>query len=185
MAHRFVHCAGRIKLTEEQVVALRAEDPTSEDGFALPQWCELSNGHDGVPHHAEVLSVFEGDDWWLRWDESGLNELVRLGSCEVESGPQGDIHSEACGLFPDHPGRHGWAEQDPEMCAHGSAGTPQQISEAVTFDGRYISVFEARCLGCSALMVQVRILDPQQARPPRDLGATVSMWSLLGADVRL
>lgn len=69
------------------------------------------------------------------------------------------------------------------MCAHAGSGTPRQISEAVTFDGRYISVFEAPCFGCNGRMVQVRILDPKKARPPQDLGASVSMWSFLSSEV--
>ncbi|AVH61761.1 MULTISPECIES: hypothetical protein [Streptomyces] len=185
MAGRFVHCAGRTKLTDDQVDVLRRADPQSPvDVFTALQWCELSNGHTGVPHHSEVTSVFEGDNWWVRWNDD-VHELVTLDSCPVDWDPQDEIKSQPCGLFPDHPGRHGWAENDPDTCAHAGAGTPQQISEAVTFDGRYISVFEAPCFGCPARMVQVRILDPKQARPPQDLGASVSMWSFLSPELRI
>lgn len=186
MATRFVHCAGRTKLTEAQLEVLRRADPAHPpvDSYTGFQRCELPNGHEGVPHHSEVDSFYEGDHWWIRWADE-VHELVPLEACPAESGPPDDIRTEPCGLFLGHPGEHGWAENDSETCAHAGAGTPQQISEAVTFDGRYVSVLEAKCLGCPARMVQVRILDPQQARPPQDLGASVSMWSFLGPEARL
>jgi len=184
MAIRFVHCAGRTRLTEDQVDVLTRADPeTPFESLAAWQWCELSNGHTGVPHHSEAAAIYEADNWWVRWDDN-VHELVTLNSCPVESGPPDDINTEACGLFPGHPGRHGWAETDPSTCAHASAGTPQLISEAVTFDGRYINVFEAPCVGCREQMVQVRVLDPKRARPPQDLGASVSTWSPISSEVQ-
>lgn len=117
MATGFVRCAGRTKLTNDQVEVLRRADPQSPvDVFTTLQWCELSNGHTGVPHHSEATSVFEGDNWWVCWDDD-VHELVTLDSCPVDWGPLDEINSQPCGLFPGHPGRHGWAEKDPDTCA--------------------------------------------------------------------
>ncbi|WP_331762255.1 hypothetical protein OG524_36475 (plasmid) [Streptomyces sp. NBC_01520] len=135
MAERFVHCAGKTGLTTKQAELLRRGDPryadSGVDDFALVQWCELSNGHDGVLHHSEVVSLFEGDHWWLQWDE-GQHDLVTLTMCPVESGPPEEVSTYPCGLFHGHPGQHGWEVKDPALCAHAGLGTPVLISEGLS-----------------------------------------------------
>ncbi|MFD7667796.1 hypothetical protein [Streptomyces sp. NPDC059788] len=185
MAERFVHCAGRTELTTEQAELLRRVDPryasSGVDDFSLAQWCELSNGHDGVPHHSEVMSLFEGDNWWLRWG-GGQHELVILAMCPVESGPPDEVSTYPCGLFLGHPAQHDWEVVDPESCAHAGLGTPVLICEGVSYDKRYIAIFEAPCLGCPERMVQVSAVDAARARPPEHLGARTSQWSLYGEE---
>lgn len=184
MSHRFIHCGGRTRLTDEQVASLRALDPDHHvvEDLGITLWCELSAGHEGVAHHAMGVAVVEGDEWWVQWNASGDNELVALPLCEVNSRDPRDTDSEVCGLFEGHPGRHDWAEQDPAKCEHGGAGTPRLISEAVAYDGRYVTVFEAQCQGCPERMVQVVLTNPKQARPPQHLGARASVWAFFGPE---
>ncbi|GAB2949956.1 hypothetical protein [Streptomyces sundarbansensis] len=185
MAERFLHCAGKTELTTEQAELLRRVNPkyanSGVDDFVLVQWCELSNGHDGVQHHSEVTSLYGGDHWWLRWD-GDQHELMTLTMCPVESGPPGEVSTYPCGLFQGHFGRHGWEVKDPGLCAHAGLGTPVLISEGMSYDNRYIAVLEAPCLGCPERMVQVSAVDPVRAQPPQHLGARTSQWALYGKE---
>lgn len=108
-----ISCSARVLLLDEELAALHAVP----GGAVVPSelWCELEAGHAG--RHA-VEAQFAGGPGapvpytvWVRWpetDEYGAGrELIVLPPCRVDF-LAGYVQEASCGLYEDHPGKHGW-----------------------------------------------------------------------------
>lgn len=186
MTEKFQHCASQTQLTDAQVEKLKAIEearriiPGEGTDVFEAHWCDLIGKHN--VHFSEVLAPFEDTPWWVRWEDGKTSELVQLPHCPVDSLPYDAVDTEPCLLFADHPGQHDWETRDPSTCAHADARAAKAISEAVSFDGRYVTVIEGSCEGCAQQVVLVRVLDPSHAKPPQHLGARTAGWAVYGPE---
>lgn len=108
-----VHCSGRVLFLAHELAELeKIPGGCRMEPFL---WCELESGHGGrhgvKAQFADGPTVPDPYTIWMLWpdvDEFGPSrELIVLPHCP-RGFLDGYVEGEGCGLYENHPGRHGW-----------------------------------------------------------------------------